>query len=130
MFKKFGLFYFNNDENQFKKLFVELIVQMIDVEVWRIVDEVYKQCKDLLMVRKKEVGIVVEELLKKEVLSRDDLVRLLGLREWLEKEEFFKYFDGKGGKGMVVLFFFIESMDIFGGLEFVMKEYEDGEEKR
>jgi len=70
---------------------------MIDSEVRRIVDQAYKQCKDLLTARKKEVGIVAEELLRKEMLTRDDLVRLLGPREWPDKEEFTKYFDGKQG---------------------------------
>ncbi|KAK4656526.1 AAA ATPase afg3 [Podospora pseudocomata] len=130
MSKKLGPLHFNNDENQLKKPFAESTAQMIDAEVRRIVDEAYKQCKDLLTARKKEVGIVAEELLKKEVLSRDDLVRLLGPREWPEKEEFSKYFDGKGGKGTAAPPFPTESTDTPGGPEPAMKEHEDGEEKR
>lgn len=40
---------------------------------------------------------MAEELLSKEVLSRDDMIRLLGPREWPESNEFAKYFDGRGG---------------------------------
>ncbi|KAK0666854.1 6c6d08f8-8b27-48d1-a5e9-ee3a8a61eadc [Cercophora samala] len=129
MSKKLGPLHFNNDENQLKKPFAESTAQMIDAEVRRIVDEAYKQCKDLLTARKKEVGIVAEELLKKEVLSRDDLVRLLGPREWPEKEEFSKYFDGNGGKGTAPPFP-TESTDTPGGPEPAMKEHRDGLEKR
>ncbi|KAK4229799.1 hypothetical protein QBC38DRAFT_358387 [Podospora fimiseda] len=98
MSEKLGPLHFENDQNQLHKPFAESTAQTIDAEVRRLVDEAYKQCKDLLTARKKEVGIVAEELLRKEVLSRDDLVRLLGPREWPEKEEFSKYFDGTAGK--------------------------------
>ncbi|KAK0720445.1 peptidase family M41-domain-containing protein [Lasiosphaeris hirsuta] len=97
MSEKLGPLHFQNDQNQMHKPFAESTAQTIDAEVRRIVDEAYTQCKTLLVARKKEIGIVAEELLRKEMLSRDDLVRLLGPREWPEKEEFAKYFDGKHG---------------------------------
>ncbi|KAK3359303.1 peptidase family M41-domain-containing protein [Lasiosphaeria hispida] len=97
MSEKLGPLHFQNDQNQMHKPFAESTAQTIDAEVRRIVDEAYTQCKTLLVARKKEIGIVAEELLRKEMLSRDDLVRLLGPREWPEKEEFSKYFDGKHG---------------------------------
>jgi AFG3 family protein len=99
MSEKLGPLHFENGENRFNKPFAESTAQTIDHEVKRIVDQAYKQCKDLLTARKKEIGIVAEELLKKEMLSRDDLVRLLGPRPFPEKEEFSKYFDGTHGKG-------------------------------
>lgn len=95
MSEKLGPLHFNNDPNYFQKPFAESTAQTIDSEVRRIVDQAYKQCKDLLTAKKKEIGIVAEELLRKEVLTRDDMVRLLGPREWPDKEEFTKYFDGK-----------------------------------
>ena len=98
MSEKLGPLHFENSDNQLHKPFAESTAQTIDAEVRRLVDEAYKQCKDLLTAKKKEVGLVAEELLRKEVLSRDDLVRLLGPREWPEKEEFSKYFDGRDGK--------------------------------
>jgi AFG3 family protein len=97
MSEKLGPLHFKNDDNQLHKPFAELTAQTIDSEVRRIVDQAYKQCKELLTARKKEVGIVAEELLRKEMLTRDDLIRLLGPREWPDKEEFTKYFDGKQG---------------------------------
>ncbi|EAQ90483.1 hypothetical protein CHGG_02418 [Chaetomium globosum CBS 148.51] len=99
MSEKLGPLHFENDQNQLHKPFAESTAQAIDGEVRRIVDEAYKQCKDLLVARKKEIAIVAEELLRKEMLTRDDLVRLLGPREWPEKEEFAKFFDNRhGGK--------------------------------
>ncbi|KAB5563350.1 peptidase family M41-domain-containing protein [Coniochaeta sp. 2T2.1] len=100
MSEKLGPLHFENRQDQFNKPFAESTAQMIDQEVRRIVDLAYKQCKDLLTEKKKEIGVVAEELLKKEMLTRDDLIHLLGPRPFPEKEEFSKYFDGTGGKGI------------------------------
>lgn len=94
MSDKLGPIHFDQDQNQFNKPFAENTAQQIDAEVKRIVDAAYQQCKDLLTEKKKEVGIVAEELLKREMLTRDDMVRLLGPRPFKDKEEFTKYFDG------------------------------------
>lgn len=83
-----------SQEAQLQKPFSESTAQAIDAEVKRIVNEAYKQCRQLLEEKKKEVGIVAEELLSKEVLSRDDMVRLLGPRPWEDPGEFSKYFGG------------------------------------
>lgn len=99
MSKKLGYIHYEDESGQqFQKPFSEDTARTIDAEVRRIVDEAYKQCHNLLSSKKKEIGIVAEELLSKEVLGRDDLIRLLGPREWPENAEFAKYFDGKGGE--------------------------------
>lgn len=98
MSKKIGFIYFEEDDQKLHKPFSEETARNIDQEVRRIVDEAYKQCRDLLTEKKKEVGLVAEELLKKEVLTRDDLVRLLGKRPFPDSKEFAKYFSGEGGK--------------------------------
>lgn len=95
MSKKIGYLSFEDDtQQQLHKPFSEETARNIDSEVRRIVDEAYKQCKDLLTEKKTEVGLVAEELLSKEVLSRDDMVRLLGPRPFADKDEFLKYFGG------------------------------------
>ena len=98
MSEKIGYIYYpdssESQEAQLNKPFSERTAQAIDEEVKRIVDEAYKQCRNLLEEKIKEVGLVAEELLEKEVLSRDDLVRVLGPRPWEEKGEFSKYFGG------------------------------------
>lgn len=83
-----------SQEAQLQKPFSESTAQAIDAEVKRIVNEAYKQCRQLLEEKKKEVGLVAEELLSKEVLSRDDMVRVLGPRPWEDPGEFSKYFGG------------------------------------
>ncbi|KAF4552185.1 Mitochondrial respiratory chain complexes assembly protein YTA12-like protein [Elsinoe fawcettii] len=98
MSPKIGYRYYEDDaQQQLHKPFSEETARDIDAEVRRIVDEAYQQCKDLLTEKKKEVGIVAEELLKKEMLSRDDMIRLLGPRPFPDKAEFSKYFDGSKG---------------------------------
>ncbi|WYZ38851.1 hypothetical protein EsH8_III_000765 [Colletotrichum jinshuiense] len=98
MSEKVGPLHFDDDPNTLQKPFAEATAQAIDAEVSRIVDEAYKQCKELLTEKKHEVGIVAEELLKKEMLTRDDLVRLLGPRPFGDNQEFEKYFGGQGQK--------------------------------
>ena len=92
MSTKIGYLYFEEDEQKLHKPFSEETARNIDSEVRRIVDEAYKQCKELLVEKKKEIGLVAEELLSKEVLGRDDLIRILGKRPFEDNKEFHKYF--------------------------------------
>ncbi|KYK56972.1 matrix AAA protease MAP-1 [Drechmeria coniospora] len=94
MSEKVGPVHFENDPNRMVKPFAEATAQQIDQEVQRIVEQAYKRCKDLLTEKKKEVGLVAEELLKKEMLVRDDMVRILGKRPFDDNEDFEKYFGG------------------------------------
>ena len=96
MSSKIGYLYFEEDQQQLHKPFSEETARNIDQEVRRIVDEAYKQCKELLTEKKREVGLVAEELLSKEVLGRDDLIRILGKRPFEDNKEFSKYFQGDG----------------------------------
>lgn len=98
MSDKVGPLHFESDRSMSQKPFSEATGQTIDAEVRRIIDEAYKQCKDLLVEKKKELGIIAEELLKKEVLVRDDMVRLLGPRPFNDRQEFNKYFGAEANK--------------------------------
>ena len=96
MSSKIGYLHFEDDsQQQLHKPFSEDTARNIDSEVRRIVDEAYTQCKDLLVEKKEQVGKVAEELLSKEVLTRDDLVRILGKRPFEDNKEFSRYFEGK-----------------------------------
>ena len=100
MSAKIGYLYFEEEDQKLHKPFSEETARNIDSEVRRIVDAAYKQCRDLLTEKKKEVKLVAEELLQKEVLGREDLIRILGKRPFEENREFSKYFDGSNlGKG-------------------------------
>lgn len=98
MSNKIGYLNYKDDEQKLHKPFSEETARNIDQEVRRIVDEAYKQCKDLLTEKKAEVQKIAEELLKKEMLVRDDLVRILGPRPFDDPGEFSKYFSGEGQK--------------------------------
>ena len=98
MSPKIGYLHYRDDEQRLHKPFSEETARNIDGEVKRIVDEAYKQCKDLLTEKKDQVNAVAQELLKKEMLVRDDMVRILGKRPFEEKDNFSKYFDNTEGK--------------------------------
>ncbi|KAF2273631.1 mitochondrial inner membrane AAA protease-like protein Yta12 [Westerdykella ornata] len=98
MTKKLGYIYFDDSEQNLKKPFSEETAKNIDEEVKRIVDEAYNKCKALLTEKKREVGLVAEELLKKEMLGREDMIRLLGPRPFEDPQDFHKYFGGEHGK--------------------------------
>ncbi|KAI9888307.1 MAG: AAA ATPase afg3 [Vezdaea aestivalis] len=102
MSNKVGTLYFEDDEQKLQKPFSESTAQAIDGEVRRIVDDAYQKCKSLLKEKKAEVGKVAEELLKKEMLVRDDMVRLLGKRPFEDNREFEKYFGGGDGKAEIL----------------------------
>jgi len=95
MSSKIGYLNYKDDEQRLHKPFSEETARNIDSEVRRIVDEAYQQCKDLLLEKKTELQAIAEELLKKEMLVRDDLVRILGPRPFEDPGEFSKYFSGK-----------------------------------
>ncbi len=98
MSNKIGYLAYEDDEQKLHKPFSEETARNIDHEVRRIVDEAYTQCKDLLVEKKADIGRVAEELLSKEMLGRDDLVRILGPRPFEDNKEFTKYF-GQPGEG-------------------------------
>jgi AFG3 family protein len=92
-----GPIHFDEEENRVQKPFAEDTGRKIDAEVRRIVDEAYRMARELLTARKREVGLVAEELLRKEMLTRDDLVRILGPRPFSDNHQAFeKYFSGSG----------------------------------
>jgi AFG3 family protein len=97
MSSEIGYVSFDTDDQggfQVQKPFSEKTSRLIDVEVKKIIDECYERCKNLLVEKEAEVERVAEVLLKKEVLTRDDMIDLLGQREWRENESFEKYFAG------------------------------------
>lgn len=98
MSDKIGYLNYKDDEQRLHKPFSEETARNIDAEVRRLVDEAYRQCKDLLLEKKTELQSIAEELLKKEVLVRDDLVRILGKRPFEDQGDFSKYFDNNEGK--------------------------------
>ncbi|MFT4061999.1 MAG: ATP-dependent zinc metalloprotease FtsH [Edaphocola sp.] len=73
-------FYDPQNDSTFQKAYSEETGKIIDQEAKLLSDKAYARAKELLESKKNEVQIIAEELLKKEVLYRDDLERLIGKR--------------------------------------------------
>lgn len=73
-------FYDPQNEGGFQKPYSEETGKVIDQEVKKLSDLAYDRVKQLLIDKKEQVRIIAEELLTKEVLYKDDLVRLIGAR--------------------------------------------------
>ncbi|CAN6665010.1 mitochondrial respiratory chain complexes assembly protein Afg3p [Trichomonascus vanleenenianus] len=96
MSDKVGWLNFEEDEGSYSKPFSEETGALIDDEVRRIVQQCHEKCTVLLKSKIAEINLVAEELLSKEVLTRDDMVRLLGPRQFAERNpEVEKYFDNQ-----------------------------------
>lgn len=80
-------FYDPNNENGFQKPYSEETGKMIDTEVRILIDKAYSRVKQLLIEKLDNVKLIAEELLKKEVLFKDDLERLIGKRPYGDIDE-------------------------------------------
>ncbi|QLL32250.1 hypothetical protein HG536_0C04190 [Torulaspora globosa] len=101
MSRKVG--YVSYDENdggfQVNKPFSDKTARNIDLEVKKIVTEAHTRCKKLLTENLEKVDKVAKELLAKESITREDMIRLLGPRPFQERNEAFeKYLDPKNDK--------------------------------
>jgi cell division protease FtsH len=72
-----------NDQN-FTKPYSEETGRLIDDEVRKLVENTYNRVKQLLSEKMDAVKTIAEELLKKEVLFKDDMERLIGKRPYEE----------------------------------------------
>jgi len=77
-------FYDAQNEGGLTKPYSEETGKMIDDEVRKLVDGAYTKVKNLLNDKIEAVKIIAEELLKKEVLYKDDMERLIGARPYEE----------------------------------------------
>lgn len=99
MSDKIGSIYYDtgDDSDGFKvhNTYSETTARLIDVEIKRFIDEAYERCVTLLKDNLELVDKVAEELYKKEVLTREDMVRLVGPRPFPERNDAFdKYIEG------------------------------------
>ncbi|ODV63278.1 m-AAA protease subunit YTA12, partial [Ascoidea rubescens DSM 1968] len=91
--------YERKQDNDYTKPFSEETAQLIDEEINRIVEECHERCRKLLTEKSHEVELVAQELLTKEVITREDMIRLLGKRQFPERNDAFdKYLEDKTNK--------------------------------
>jgi AFG3 family protein len=78
-------FYDPQAENTFTKPYSEETSKIIDEEVRKLIDKAYDSTKELLTAKTKEVKLLAEALLTKEVLFQSDVEALIGKRPYEEK---------------------------------------------
>lgn len=79
-----------------EKPYSENTAQIIDAEVRTLIDAAHKRTTELLKEHKENVRKVAERLLKQEILSRDDMIELLGKRPFPEKSTYEEFVEGTG----------------------------------
>lgn len=80
----------------FQKPYSEATAQIIDQEVRTIIDVAYERTKKLLMEKSRELEIVAQELLKKEIIFQTDLEVLIGKRPFEKETTYAAYTNGRG----------------------------------
>ncbi|XP_046735568.1 AFG3-like protein 2 isoform X2 [Diprion similis] len=79
-----------------EKPYSESTAQLIDSEVRTLIQTAYDHTRELLNNHKEDVVKVAERLLKQEVLSREDMIDLLGPRPFPEKSTYEQFVEGTG----------------------------------
>jgi len=84
-----NLSYYDSSGQQsgFTKPYSETRAQIIDTEVSKIIENQYKRAKNIIMKNKKKLEKLADQLLKNEVIFKNDLVDIFGERKWLSYEE-------------------------------------------
>lgn len=80
----------------FSKPYSEQTAQLIDEEVRKMINVAHQHTRKLLKEHKADVEKVAERLLKNEILSRDDMIELLGKRPFPEKSTYEEFVEGTG----------------------------------
>ncbi|XP_060521148.1 AFG3-like protein 2 [Cylas formicarius] len=83
-------------EMMIEKPYSEETAQLIDIEVRKLIESAHERTRTLLTERKDQVAKVAERLLKQEIISRDDMIELLGKRPFPEKSTYEEFVEGTG----------------------------------
>lgn len=75
-------------EYSFSKPYSESTAQLIDVEIKKIVEQAYQRAKNILTENREKLEELANILLKKEVIFREDLEAIFGVRQFDEPLEF------------------------------------------
>ncbi|KAF9515586.1 hypothetical protein BS47DRAFT_1391442 [Hydnum rufescens UP504] len=82
------------ETEQFQKPFSEQTGQMLDAEVRKMITSAHRRTTELLTEKRDEVDKIAKLLLEKEVITREDMVRVLGKRPFEGKsDDMDKYLD-------------------------------------
>ena len=86
MNKKIGHFSFKELQNEYslKQAYSEDTAKIVDEEARKFIADCYQRTINLLQTHRDKMDLIAEELMKKEVLYKDDFVRMLGERPFEE----------------------------------------------
>jgi len=98
MNKKVGnVSFYGMSQDQFNKPFSDDTAKLIDEEVRKLIDLQYEAAQQLLKEKRKELEILAQQLLEKEVLHKSDIIRLIGERPYTEVSIFTPQNESNGG---------------------------------
>lgn len=97
MSKRIGwLSYDKKDDQDLTRAYSDDTGNAIDEEVHKIIRDAHTICKNLLKEKATELEKIAQLLLTKEVLTREDMINILGKRPFPERNDAFdKYLNGK-----------------------------------
>ncbi len=81
----------------FNKPYSEKTAEIIDEEVKKMIDEAYVRTKKVLEDNKPNLEVLANRLLEKEILYREDLEEIFGLRPWDEEKDIVRIKDTQNG---------------------------------
>ncbi|MBS3915758.1 MAG: ATP-dependent zinc metalloprotease FtsH [Bacteroidetes bacterium] len=88
-------FYDPTGEYGYQKPYSEKTSELIDEEVRSLISSAYQRTKELLFSKKDQLEAVAQELLKTEIIFKDDLERIIGKRPFEIKEHEIPLMDTK-----------------------------------
>ncbi|KAL9715925.1 AAA ATPase afg3 [Leucoagaricus gongylophorus] len=75
------------------KPFSEKTAEMLDAEVRKMISSAYERTRELLTQHKEDVHKVAQLLLSKEVITREDMIEILGKRPFASKDDMDRWLD-------------------------------------
>ena len=93
---KVGNVSFEEDKSGMNPVYSEHTSQIIDEEAKKLISAAMDRTIKLLTEHKEDVIKLAEHLLEKEIVSRDDIIELLGPRPFAEKTSYEEFVEGTG----------------------------------
>jgi len=79
-------YYDSSGENQFTKPYSDVTARTMDEEVSKLVETAYQRALHLLTENREKLEELAQLLLEKEVIFKEDLERILGVRPYVDRQ--------------------------------------------
>ena len=80
-------YYDSQGQSGFTKPYSEVTARIIDEEVSKMIEEQYVRAKQILSENKDKLTTLAEKLLTSEVIFKEDLELIFGVRQWTREED-------------------------------------------